>query len=96
MIDSEIRISAFAHVLPKVASYSFSPENIGIGLSSGSLNDNIIYYDQTARKYNFLDVNFYSKRENEPYNFYKQGVLILLKHENLKTSEVSLWNIKRK
>jgi|GEM_PF-4364282 hypothetical protein len=45
MIDSEIRISAFAHVLPKVASYSFSPENIGIGLSSGSLNDNIIYYD---------------------------------------------------
>lgn len=85
MIDSEIHISAFADVLPKVALYSFSPENIGIGLSSGSLNDNIIYYDQTARKYNFLDVNFYSKRENEPYNFYKQGVLILLKHKNLKT-----------
>ena len=68
MIDSEIHMSAFAEVLPKVALYSFSPENIGIGLSSGSLNDNIIYYDQTARK----------------YNFYKQGVLILLKHKNLK------------
>ena len=45
MIDSEIHMSAFAEVLPKVALYSYSPENIGIGLSSGSLNDNVIYYD---------------------------------------------------
>ena len=45
MLNSEIHISAFADVLPKVALYSFSPENIGIGLSSGSLNDNVIYYD---------------------------------------------------
>jgi len=84
MIDSEIHISAFADVLPKVALYSFSPENIGISLSSGSLNDNIIYYDQTARKYNFLDANFYLKRENEPYNFYKQGGINIIKTQEFK------------
>jgi len=73
MIDSEIRISAFAHVLPKVALHSFSPENIGIVLSSGSLNDNIIYYDQTARKYNFLDANFYLKGRMSHIIFINRG-----------------------
>ena len=72
MIDSEIRISAFAEVLPKVALYSFSPESIGIGTSSGSLNDNI-YYDQTARKYNFLDANFYLKGRMSHIIFINRG-----------------------
>ncbi|MGC8547334.1 MAG: hypothetical protein ACP5MU_06765 [Thermoplasmata archaeon] len=84
MTDSEMHISMFANILPKVALYSFSAEKISTGLYIRSLNDMVVYYDQNSIKYNFLDANFLSGMENGPFDFYKQWNTKFIKTQEFK------------